>query len=135
MGWSPDSSQFKTYAHLADELSNDSLRKELGLPTSDTEQVVIGKPTLDRCPECSDELPEGSERCLSCDAPLTHKDAVEQELQEELEDRAFEHARQAEPGSDEAAVVAQFREAVKKNPEVAAEVVEVAAEVLEDNDQ
>lgn len=72
VGWDPDSSQFGTYVHLADQLNNDALRADLGLPTSG-EEVIIGRPTLEKCHECGAEMPEGSTRCenLSCGAPLT----------------------------------------------------------------
>lgn len=74
VGWAADSSQFSTYVTLADELSNDSVRKQLGYPDSG-ENVVIGRPTLEECPNCGDRLPEGGERCMTCQTPLTHSEA------------------------------------------------------------
>ena len=74
-GWNPDSSQFGTYVHLADNLTTDSVRSELGLPTSDTGTPNLGAPPLDTCPECHDEIPEGKERCPTCQTPLTHSEA------------------------------------------------------------
>lgn len=76
VGWAPDSSQFATYVTLADDLSNDSIRKQLGLPTTE-QNVVIGRPTLEECPNCGDKLPEGAERCITCQTALTHGAAEE----------------------------------------------------------
>lgn len=118
VGWSPDSSQFKTYAHLADQLSNDSLRTELGLPTSDQEQVVIGKPTLTRCPECGDELPDGNDRCLSCDAPLTHKEALDESTEEEIDETMRESYREA--GDMDTVEKVQMLDQLLDDPEVKA---------------
>lgn len=81
--WGADSSQFGTYVNLSEQLSNDSIRSDLGLPTSDEEVPVIGRPTLDRCPECNDRVPTGSERCNTCQAPLTHGEADEHERAQE----------------------------------------------------
>lgn len=71
-GWDPDSSQFGTYVHLADELSNDAVRESLGLPTSGVEHPVIGRPTLDWCPECGEALPPDTDTCDSCGEPITY---------------------------------------------------------------
>jgi hypothetical protein len=76
VGWAPDSSQFATYVTLADDLSNDSIRKQLGLPTTE-QNVVIGRPSLEECPNCGDKLPEGAERCITCQTALTHGAAEE----------------------------------------------------------
>lgn len=83
VGWTGDSDQFETYVSLADDMNNDALREAHGLPTSDEGIPVIGRPTLERCPECNDELPEGSETCLSCNQPLTHAAAEAEEESEE----------------------------------------------------
>lgn len=77
VGWSEDSSQFSTYVALADELSNDTIRQDLGLPTSESGVPVVGRPTLEECPNCGDRLPEGAERCLTCQTALTHSAAEE----------------------------------------------------------
>lgn len=78
VGWDPDSSQFGTYVHLAEELSNDSIRKTLGLPTSDqTTRPLLGMPTLLRCPECEDQIPDGTKRCMTCGEPLTDAEYVQ----------------------------------------------------------
>jgi len=74
-GWDPDSSQFSTYVHLADELTNDSIRESLDLPTSGVDHPVIGRPTVERCPECKDQLPEDTTTCTNCGEPLTYADA------------------------------------------------------------
>lgn len=79
VGWAPDSSQFSTYVHLADELASDAVRQEFGLPTSDTGSPNIGAPPLERCPECNDQLPDGEERCPTCQTPLTNREAEEGE--------------------------------------------------------
>lgn len=78
VGWSPDSSEFVTYVHLADELSNDSVRRQLGYPDSGSE-VIVGRPSLDECPTCGDRMPEGTERCQTCSAPMTQEEAERQE--------------------------------------------------------
>lgn len=78
VGWSPDSSEFVTYVHLADELSNDSVRRQLGYPDTGSE-VIVGRPTLDECPTCGDRMPEGTERCQTCSAPMTQEEAERQE--------------------------------------------------------
>lgn len=75
VGWSPDSSQFGTYVRLADELTNDSIRESLGLPTSEAGTPIIGRPSLERC-ACGEMLPDGRERCPSCGEPLTHSAAA-----------------------------------------------------------
>jgi integrase len=77
VGWSPDSSQFGTYVHLADNLTTDSVRRELGVPTSDTGTPSIGTPQLDKCPECNDDIPADGERCPTCQTPLTSLEAEE----------------------------------------------------------
>jgi integrase len=79
VGWSPDSSSFGTYVHLAEELTSDSVREELGVPTSDTGTPNIGRPPMERCVECSDMVPDDRERCPTCQTPLTTKEAVEGE--------------------------------------------------------
>lgn len=78
-GWHGDSSQFETYVTLADDISNDSVRETLGLPTSDSGPPVIGRPSLDTCPSCNDKLPNGRERCPTCQTALTTKEAAEGE--------------------------------------------------------
>lgn len=77
VGWGADSSQFETYVTLANQLTNDSIREDLGLPTSEEEIPKIGRPTLERCPDCNDQLPPGSERCQTCQTPLTQAEAEE----------------------------------------------------------
>jgi hypothetical protein len=79
-GWSADSSEFETYVTLSDELSNDSIREDLGLPTSG-DVPVLGRPTLQECPECHDRLPEDPDHCPTCHAPLTTYEAVEGEYE------------------------------------------------------
>lgn len=96
VGWDPDSSQFGTYVHIAEELSNDSIRKALGLPTSDeTTRPLLGMPTLLKCPECEDKIPDGTKRCQTCGAPLTDAEYLEAQAGEEttLEDKAKEDVR------------------------------------------
>jgi integrase/recombinase XerD len=83
VGWDADSSQFGTYVHLADELQTDSVRQQLGLPTSETGTPDIGRPTLDTCPSCNDMVPDGNERCPTCQTPLTTIEAVEGEAETE----------------------------------------------------
>lgn len=75
--WAGDSSQFSTYVTLATELTNDTIREKQGYPTTPGDMPIIGRPTLERCQECGDRLPEGSERCKWCDEPLTHREAEE----------------------------------------------------------
>jgi integrase len=70
-GWSRDSSQFGTYVALADNINNDRAREELGYATSDTEMAVIGRPTLETCPECTDPIPEGRDVCPTCGFDLS----------------------------------------------------------------
>jgi len=79
-GWSADSSEFETYVTLSDELSNDSIREDLGLPTSG-DVPVLGRPTLQECPECHDRLPEDPAHCPTCHVPLTTYEAVEGEYE------------------------------------------------------
>lgn len=75
VGWSEDSSQFGTYAHLSDELATDGFREALGYPTSESGPPIVGRPSLEECPNCGDRLQEGSERCSTCQTPLTHEEA------------------------------------------------------------
>lgn len=89
VGWAPDSSQFGTYVTLADELSNDSIREQLGVPTSD-QNIVIGRPTLEDCPNCGDRLPEGAERCITCQTALTHTAAEEGPIEGAVDDSVRE---------------------------------------------
>jgi len=71
-GWHGDSSQFDKYISLAGKLATDNVREAHGVPTSETGPPTVGRPSLDRCPECNDELPEGEEVCMTCNTPLTH---------------------------------------------------------------
>lgn len=73
-GWDEDSSQFSTYLSVADSLMNDSVREDLGMPTSDVDQPVIGRPTLDRCPNCGEMFEADCDQCPNptCRQPLTH---------------------------------------------------------------
>lgn len=80
VGWSKDSSQFSTYAHVANELSNNSMRRQLGLPVSEeTDMPVLGMPTLLECPGCGDQLPDDVTRCENenCGQPLTQAEYVD----------------------------------------------------------
>lgn len=77
VGWNLDSSQFSTYANLADELSNDSIREQLGMPTTG-EKTWVGRPSLNQCPECGD-MTGDAERCPTCQTAFTHKEAQEGE--------------------------------------------------------
>lgn len=95
VGWSPDSSQFGTYVTLADEIVTDSVRASLGLPTSESGAPVIGRPSLDRCPNCDDQLPPSTERCLTCQTPLTHA-AAEAAPADVADDKMHESYRDAE---------------------------------------
>lgn len=79
VGWTGDSDQFETYVSLADDMNNDALRRAHGLPTSDEGIPVIGRPELERCPECNDELPSEAETCTTCGTPLTHSAAEAKE--------------------------------------------------------
>lgn len=74
-GWHGDSSQFERYVTLSDEIATDSVRKELGYPTSESGAPIVGRPSLDQCPNCGDHLPDGTERCLTCKTALTHREA------------------------------------------------------------
>jgi integrase/recombinase XerD len=76
-GWHGDSSQFATYIHMADEIATDGFRQALGYPTSESGPPIVGRPSLEECPNCGDRLQEGSERCLTCQTPLTHGAAGE----------------------------------------------------------
>lgn len=71
MNWSGDSSQFDTYVTLANKLRNDSIRESMGLPTSDTEKVILGKPTLKGCGSCGEEYPPKMDVCPTCSTALT----------------------------------------------------------------
>lgn len=97
VGWSGDSTQFGTYASLADELRNDSLRESMGLPTSDSDVVVIGQPTLDRCPKCGDRIGEDYDRCTTCQTPLTH-DTDPVETDEPTAENVVEQIEEMEEG-------------------------------------
>lgn len=67
MGWAGESGQFNTYVTLADQLRNDSLRADMGLPTSDSGHPTIGKPTLDKCGACGEEWPPRlGDKCPTC---------------------------------------------------------------------
>jgi integrase/recombinase XerD len=72
-GWSRDSSQFSTYVALADDINNDAAREELGYATSDQDPPVIGRPTLEACPNtgCGDPIPEGRDVCPTCGFDLS----------------------------------------------------------------
>lgn len=96
VGWSADSSQFATYVTVAQQLSSDSVREAMGLPTSKTGAPVVGRPSLERCPNCGDRLPEGDERCVTCQTPLTHGAAQEEPLEGPVEQGVREHYREAE---------------------------------------
>jgi len=37
----------------------------------------VGRPTLQECPECGDQLPEEPDYCKTCNVPLTTYEAVE----------------------------------------------------------
>lgn len=78
-GWSRDSSQFDKYVQLADQIATDSVREAKGVPTSDSGTPVVGRPSLDRCPQCNDQLREGAERCPTCQTALTHSEAESEE--------------------------------------------------------
>jgi len=95
VGWAPDSSQFGTYVTLADDLTNDSIREQLGLPTTE-QNVVIGRPTLEECPNCGDKLPEGAERCITCQTALTHGAAEEGAVEGAVDGTVREGYQQAE---------------------------------------
>jgi integrase/recombinase XerD len=94
VGWAPDSSEFATYVTLADELSNDSVRRQLGYPDSGAE-VIVGRPTLEDCPNCGDRMPEGAERCLTCQTPITHAAAEEGPVEGAAEETIREGYREA----------------------------------------
>lgn len=79
VGWGGDSSQFETYVHLADDIATDSIRESMGVPTSDSGAPVVGRPSLETCPNCGDELPDGTERCRTCKTPMTQAEAQRQE--------------------------------------------------------
>jgi integrase/recombinase XerD len=95
-GWAGDSSEFDTYVNLADNLNNDAIRNELGYPETGT-NVVIGRPTLNECPECGDRLPDGTERCKTCGSALTHREHLEggSGRGNEVDDRMRESYREA----------------------------------------
>jgi integrase len=121
VGWDPDSSQFGTYVHLAEELSNDSIRKTLGLPTSnETNRPLLGMPKLIRCPECEDQIPDGATRCRSCEEPLTDAEYVKsqagerttEKMQEETEERIVEVESKME-----AKIVKEVLKEIRENPE------------------
>jgi len=94
VGWSAESSEFSTYVTLADDLQNDSVRQQLGYPDSGND-VIVGRPTLEKCLNCGDRLPEGAETCMTCQTPLTHA-AAEDPAGEVAEETARESYRQAE---------------------------------------
>jgi integrase len=95
VGWSADSSQFATYVTLADELSNDSVRNQLGYPDSGND-VIVGRPTLEECPNCGDRLPGGAERCLTCQTALTHQAAEEGPVEGVVDDTVREGYQEAD---------------------------------------
>lgn len=72
-GWARDSSQFDTYVALADDVNNDRAREELGYATSEADTPVIGRPTLETCPNdgCGDPIPEGRDVCPTCGFDLS----------------------------------------------------------------
>lgn len=121
VGWDPDSSEFGTYVHLAEELSNDSIRKTLGLPTADqTERPLLGMPSLVRCPECEDQVPDGAKRCRSCGEPLTDAEYVKSQAGERTTEKMQEQAEEkiVELENDqEAKVVQAILEDLRENPE------------------
>lgn len=83
VGWKKDSSQFETYVSLADDLNNDAVRETLGLPTSKSGVPDIGRPSLERCPSCNDQLPGDTERCPTCHSPLTDREAERDDAEPE----------------------------------------------------
>jgi integrase len=89
VGWAPDSSQFETYVSLADDLNNDSIREALDLPTTENTPVV-GRPSFEKCPNCNDELPAGSERCTTCQNAITHREYLKDKAEEKEAADAFD---------------------------------------------
>lgn len=73
VGWSRDSSMFDTYVALADDINNDRIREEMGYATSDDDPPVIGRPTLETCPNtgCGDPIPDGRDTCPTCGFDLS----------------------------------------------------------------
>ena len=76
-GWHGDSSQFETYVNLHESAALDSVRESLDYPVSESGPPVIGRPSLDECPSCKERLPGGTERCPTCQTPLTSKEAAQ----------------------------------------------------------
>jgi integrase len=73
VGWSRDSSQFDTYVALANDINNDRIREEMGYATSNDDPPVIGRPTLETCPNtgCGDTIPDGRDTCPTCGFDLS----------------------------------------------------------------
>lgn len=119
VGWHGDSSQFEKYVTLADEIATDSVREALGLPTSESGTPVVGRPTLDRCPGCNDQLPANTERCPTCKTPLTHSEAEKESPEPET------------PGPGELAEIMQEELGdVNLSPEQATEVGTAVSKAL-----
>lgn len=71
-GWSQDSSEFETYVNLKDNLANDSVREQLGYPTSESGTVIVGQPSLQTCETCQSRLPDDRDRCPNCGEAVTY---------------------------------------------------------------
>jgi integrase/recombinase XerD len=85
VGWNGDSEQFDVYVTLADQMNNDALREAKGLPTSEEGVPTLGRPTLERCPECNEQLQPDAEICKTCQTPFTHS-AAEQTNESDADD-------------------------------------------------
>lgn len=126
VGWDPDSSQFGTYVHLAEELSNDSIRKTLGLPTSDeTKRPLLGMPSLLRCPECEDQIPDGVKRCKSCGEPLTDAEYIQTQAGERTSEKLqqdVDEKREEADDIDLLKAVDKIKRVADENPQLLEEL-------------
>lgn len=107
-GWDGDSSEFDRYNNLANKLNNDAVRETLGMPTTG-EKTWVGRPSLDQCPNCGDQLPEGKERCPTCNTPMTHR-----EYQEGGGSSSLDVERVAKTAADNEEVLEELLMEIKK---------------------
>lgn len=70
MGWDPDSGQLDRYSHVTDGEKMANIRRAHG-KDPEAKDVVIGRPTVDECPECGADVHIGTGACEECGKVLT----------------------------------------------------------------
>lgn len=75
VGWDEDSGQLSRYSHVTDEEFMAAIRQSHG-KDSDTETEVIGRPTIEECPECGADARVGTGTCEECGAIFSQQAAA-----------------------------------------------------------